>query len=101
MYIQAVEESASTILSETKLLYPDKIWEDITVQLFVTFWSLSAYDLIMPSEKYDTEIARIKEVNSYSLLVLIRPILLYKGNVRLTASRLTGVFDKPKIIDIV
>jgi len=39
---------------------PSKTWDDISPQFYVTFWSLSLYDLFVPSEAYAREVTRIK-----------------------------------------
>lgn len=40
-----------------------KIWEDISPQFYVTFWSLSLYDLFVPTDVYNREISRIKQAS--------------------------------------
>lgn len=37
------------------------MWEDISPQFLVTFWSLSIYDLEVPNESYQREIAKLKK----------------------------------------
>ena len=39
---------------------PAKAWEDISPQFYVTFWSLTLYDLIVPNDAYTSQINRIK-----------------------------------------
>ena len=41
-------------------LHPLKIWDDISPQFLTTFWSLTMYDLYVPSHIYEREIAKLK-----------------------------------------
>lgn len=40
---------------------PEDIWCAISPELYLTFWSLSLYDVFLPKIKYETEIKRLKE----------------------------------------
>lgn len=40
---------------------PSDIWNAISPELYLTFWSLSLYDVFLPKIKYETEIKRLKE----------------------------------------
>jgi THO complex subunit 2 len=42
---------------------PSKAWEDISPQFYVTFWSLTLYDLLVPNDAYSREINRIKNLS--------------------------------------
>lgn len=53
-------------------MIPQKSWNHISPTLFQTFFSYSIYDLILPEERYQTEIARVqKEID--------RLVMLQKG----------------------
>lgn len=39
-----------------------KTWDDISPQFFVTFWSLTLYDLFVPTEAYNREVLRVKGI---------------------------------------
>lgn len=38
-----------------------KTWEDFNPQVYVTFWSLSMYDLVVPTNSYQREVNKLKE----------------------------------------
>lgn len=40
---------------------PSDVWNAISPELYLTFWSLSIYDVFLPKLKYETEIKRLKE----------------------------------------
>ncbi|XP_066928394.1 THO complex subunit 2-like [Clytia hemisphaerica] len=42
-------------------LQQSKIWNNLSPLLYVTFWSLSMYDLYTPSDRYDEEKAKLKK----------------------------------------
>lgn len=44
-------------------LHSFKVWEDISPQFLVTFWSLTMYDLYVPVESYQREINKIKQLS--------------------------------------
>lgn len=44
-------------------LHSPKVWEDISPQFLVTFWSLTMYDLYIPLESYQREINKIKQLS--------------------------------------
>ena len=57
-------EAAQTVMAPVALsvrpLHPLKVWEDISPQFLVTFWSLQMYDLYVPAESYQREINKLK-----------------------------------------
>ncbi|XP_025088766.1 THO complex subunit 2-like isoform X1 [Pomacea canaliculata] len=55
-YIEASEEIQRPVLEALRPLFPPKIWEDFTPLFFLTFWSLSMYDLKVPTTAYDKQI---------------------------------------------
>ena len=42
-------------LSQVKPLFSEKIWNDLSTKFYVTFWTLSMYDLKTPSDSYEKE----------------------------------------------
>lgn len=50
------------ISESVRPLHPSKVWEDISPQFLVTFWSLSMYDLDVPGESYQREILKLKKL---------------------------------------
>ena len=49
------------LVEAARPLYPSKVWDDINCRLFTAFWSLSLYDLYVPTRRYDDEISRAKQ----------------------------------------
>lgn len=39
-----------------------KTWEDLNPQIYVTFWSLSMYDLLVPTGSYQREVNKLKAI---------------------------------------
>ena len=60
-YCEAVQEIMTPIIKSVRSLHSNKVWEDISPQFLVTFWSLTMYDLQVPVESYQKEINRIKQ----------------------------------------
>jgi THO complex subunit 2 len=64
---QKYAEASNTILDPItdmmKNYLPSKTWEDISPQFYVTFWSLTLYDLFVPTEAYGREINRVKQLS--------------------------------------
>ncbi|XP_053599966.1 THO complex subunit 2 [Plodia interpunctella] len=59
-YIVASKETLEPILASVTPMLPARVWEDISPEFYVTFWSLSMYDLRVPVESYEREIDRLK-----------------------------------------
>jgi hypothetical protein len=38
---------------------PAEVWSSLSVELYLTFWSLSLYDIMVPSARYEEEIRRL------------------------------------------
>lgn len=53
----------SPVIASVRTLHPAKIWEDMSPQFLVTFWSLSMGDLHVPVESYNREISRLKQLS--------------------------------------
>lgn len=60
-YLEATAAIMSPIVESVRPLHPAKVWEDISPQFLVTFWSLSMYDLQVPVESYQREIQKLKK----------------------------------------
>lgn len=52
------------IVESVRPLHSFKIWEDISPQFLVTFWSLSMYDLQVPADTYKKEIDKLNMLSS-------------------------------------
>ncbi|KAK3752595.1 hypothetical protein QZH41_018789 [Actinostola sp. cb2023] len=59
-YIDAVNAVIEPIVQSARLLQTPKVWNNISPQLYVTFWSLSMHDVHVPVERYEAEIQRFK-----------------------------------------
>uniref|UniRef100_A0A1B6BZM5 THO complex subunit 2 n=4 Tax=Clastoptera arizonana TaxID=38151 RepID=A0A1B6BZM5_9HEMI len=59
-YCEAVAEVMGPVALAVRPIHPPKVWEDISPQFLVTFWSLTMYDLFVPVNAYEREIAKIK-----------------------------------------
>ena len=66
-YCDAVAEVTTPIVESVKPLHSIKVWEDISPQFLVTFWSLTMYDLSVPVESYQKEINKIKQASLQAL----------------------------------
>lgn len=61
-YLEATAAIYQPIAESVRPLHPAKVWEDISPQFLVTFWSLSMYDLEVPIESYQREIIKLKKM---------------------------------------
>lgn len=59
-YTLAAKDALEPVVHSVIPILPSKVWEDISPEFYVTFWSLSMYDLRVPEESYDKEIDRLK-----------------------------------------
>lgn len=48
------------ICESVRPLCAPRVWEDLSPQFFATFWSLTVYDLSVPSTAYEREVQRLK-----------------------------------------
>jgi len=48
------------IIESAMPLHPPRIWNNISPQLYTVFWSLSMYELYVPTERYEAEIHKLK-----------------------------------------
>jgi THO complex subunit 2 len=62
-YCEAAGEVMSPIVASVRPLHPPKVWEDISPQFLVTFWSLTMYDLFVPNDCYQREINKLKQLS--------------------------------------
>lgn len=60
-YLEATTFVIQPIVESVRLIHPPKVWEDISPQFLVTFWSLTMYDLDVPNKSYDREIQKLKK----------------------------------------
>lgn len=60
-YLEATAAIISPIVESVRPLHPMKVWDDVSPQFLVTFWSLSMYDLLVPVESYQKESHKIKQ----------------------------------------
>ncbi|CAB3360322.1 Hypothetical predicted protein [Cloeon dipterum] len=61
LYIEACELILNPVVDSVKPLHPPKVWEDISPNFIVTFWSLTSYDLYVPAEAYQREVDKLKQ----------------------------------------
>ncbi|KAL7627578.1 THO2 plays a role in transcriptional elongation [Parahypoxylon ruwenzoriense] len=54
-------EVLSPIINAVRTLLPSEVWDKISPEFFVLFWSLQTGDLIVPLNSYDTETARVEK----------------------------------------
>lgn len=60
IFISAVTEVMRPVIDAIKPLHLNKVWDDISPQFLTTFWSLTMYDLFVPENVYEKEIAKLK-----------------------------------------
>ncbi|XP_015433412.1 PREDICTED: THO complex subunit 2 [Dufourea novaeangliae] len=65
-YAEAAQAVMAPVAQSVRPLHPLKVWEDISPQFLVTFWSLSMYDLYVPVESYQREINKLKQLAAQS-----------------------------------
>lgn len=59
-YIEASSFVMNPVIESVRPLHHSKVWEDISPQFLVSFWSLTMYDLQTPNESYQREINKLK-----------------------------------------
>ncbi|XP_040179868.1 THO complex subunit 2 [Rana temporaria] len=59
-YITSCEVVMAPVHEAVVSLHPPKVWDDISPQFYATFWSLTMYDLAVPSSSYNREINKLK-----------------------------------------
>nr|XP_037284733.1 THO complex subunit 2-like [Rhipicephalus microplus] len=63
-YVDAVDQVMSQVVENVRPLHPTKTWEDLSPQFYVTFWSLSMYDLYVPTSSYQREIQKLRDASN-------------------------------------
>ncbi|XP_014219414.1 THO complex subunit 2 isoform X2 [Copidosoma floridanum] len=61
-YAEAAQAVMAPVALSVRPLHPAKVWEDVSPQFLVTFWSLSMYDLYVPVDSYQREINKLKQL---------------------------------------
>ncbi|XP_041357183.1 THO complex subunit 2-like isoform X2 [Gigantopelta aegis] len=64
-YIEAANEAMTPALDLVRPLYQDKIWDDISPLFYMTFWTLSMYDLYVPTAAYEKQISLLQQQISH------------------------------------
>ncbi|KAL4230734.1 THO complex subunit 2 [Mactra antiquata] len=59
-YIEASEIIMTPVVENVRPLQTPKIWEDLSPTFYVTFWSLSMYDIHVPSSAYEKQITQLQ-----------------------------------------
>jgi THO complex subunit 2 len=60
VYVKAAQDVMEPVLDAIRPLHSNKVWDDISPQFLTTFWSLTMYDLFVPDNVYEKEIAKLK-----------------------------------------
>ncbi|XP_056012472.1 THO complex subunit 2-like isoform X2 [Ostrea edulis] len=58
-YIEAAEAVMNPVVELIRPIYNCRVWEDLSATFFVTFWSMSMYDLAVPTTVYDKQIQQL------------------------------------------
>lgn len=66
-YYEAVQEVMAPVILSVQPLHSSKVWEDISPQFLVTFWSLTMFDLYVPTDSYQREINKLKNLSQQAL----------------------------------
>ncbi|XP_063988875.1 THO complex subunit 2 isoform X2 [Diachasmimorpha longicaudata] len=61
-WAEAAQSVMAPVALSVRPLHPPKVWEDISPQFLVTFWSLSMSDLFTPVDSYQREMNRLKQL---------------------------------------
>ncbi|XP_075691887.1 THO complex subunit 2 [Rhinoderma darwinii] len=59
-YISSCEVVMAPVHEAVISLHPPKVWDDISPQFYATFWSLTMYDLAVPTPSYNREINKLR-----------------------------------------
>ncbi|XP_073497185.1 THO complex subunit 2 [Phyllobates terribilis] len=59
-YISSCEVVMAPVHEAVVSLHPPKVWEDISPQFYATFWSLTMYDLAVPTSSYNREVNKLR-----------------------------------------
>ncbi|KAJ8298480.1 hypothetical protein KUTeg_025011 [Tegillarca granosa] len=58
-YIEASESVMTPVIDLVGPLFTSKVWEDLSAHFYVTFWSLSMYELAVPTSVYEKQIQQL------------------------------------------
>uniref|UniRef100_A0A3B3ZEY6 THO complex subunit 2 n=1 Tax=Periophthalmus magnuspinnatus TaxID=409849 RepID=A0A3B3ZEY6_9GOBI len=59
-YVAACEQVMNPVHEAVVSLHPTRVWEDMRPNFYVTFWSLTMYDLAVPHVAYEREVNKLK-----------------------------------------
>ncbi|XP_060572351.1 THO complex subunit 2-like isoform X2 [Ruditapes philippinarum] len=59
-YIEASEIVMEPVVENIRPLQTPKIWEDLSPTFYVTFWSLSMYDIHVPTSAYEKQVQQLQ-----------------------------------------
>lgn len=59
-YLSAWEEVTGSLVQAVKPVLHSRFWDDLSPRFFVTFWTLSMYDLEVPKQSYERETEKLK-----------------------------------------
>ena len=61
LFIEAANVVMERTCAQVVPFYPGAVWNNVSSTLFSLFWSLSLYDLAVPTQSYTTTIARLRK----------------------------------------
>ena len=93
-YTVASEKAMRPVVEECQALLPSSAWKDLSPSLFVTFWSLSLYDLVTPADAYGAAVKRLED-ELREMERVVRPGAP-KPKKKMSKSRLKGLIDSLK-----
>lgn len=56
-----LDEMIQPIIETVQKVQPEDSWKAITPQFYVTFWTATLSDILIPGKSYDSEISRVKQ----------------------------------------
>ncbi|XP_072302484.1 THO complex subunit 2 isoform X2 [Eucyclogobius newberryi] len=59
-YVAACEQVMNPVHEAVVSLHATRVWEDMRPNFYVTFWSLTMYDLAVPHSAYEREVNKLK-----------------------------------------
>lgn len=59
-YVAACEQVMTPVHEAVVSLHPARVWDDLRPQFYATFWSLTMYDLAVPTSAYEREVNKLK-----------------------------------------
>ena len=58
--MESVEIIMTPVAEQITPLHTDRVWKDMSIEFYLTFWSLNIYDLWVPSAAYEKQITTLK-----------------------------------------